>query len=153
MQQTDPPLLGASNDQLGVLVPKRANLPPQIGRLLRPGLRFGQPVYSAAQMHEYAVAVTAASAMALAMAILRLNAVWNAKESEQVVSERLDLCRRLAIEIGAKHSAECDEWRQVLQRVATEDRGRHAHECEDCIGMQEHGCYCQAMGATRPGGP
>lgn len=26
-------------------------------------------------------------------------------------------------------------------------------ECEDCIGMKEHGCYCAAMGATKPGGP
>ena len=34
--------------------PIHPNLPPQIGRLLKPGLRFGQAVYSAAQMHEYA---------------------------------------------------------------------------------------------------
>jgi hypothetical protein len=27
------------------------------------------------------------------------------------------------------------------------------YECEDCIGMREHGCYCQAMGAREPGGP
>jgi hypothetical protein len=27
------------------------------------------------------------------------------------------------------------------------------YECEDCIGMREHGCYCQAMGARQPGGP
>jgi hypothetical protein len=27
------------------------------------------------------------------------------------------------------------------------------YECADCIGMREHGCYCQAMGALRPGGP
>lgn len=26
-------------------------------------------------------------------------------------------------------------------------------ECEDCIGMKQHGCYCAAMGATKPGGP
>jgi hypothetical protein len=26
------------------------------------------------------------------------------------------------------------------------------YECEDCIGMRDHGCYCQAMGATAPGG-
>jgi hypothetical protein len=26
-------------------------------------------------------------------------------------------------------------------------------ECEDCIGMAEHGCYCAAMGAEQPGGP
>jgi len=25
-------------------------------------------------------------------------------------------------------------------------------ECEDCIGMKQHGCYCAAMGATGPGG-
>lgn len=28
-----------------------------------------------------------------------------------------------------------------------------SYECEDCIGMKEHGCYCQAMGARKPGGP
>lgn len=28
-----------------------------------------------------------------------------------------------------------------------------AFECEDCIGMKQHGCYCAAHGATKPGGP
>lgn len=27
------------------------------------------------------------------------------------------------------------------------------YECEDCIGMKEHGCYCLTMGALQPGGP
>lgn len=27
------------------------------------------------------------------------------------------------------------------------------YECENCIGMIEHGCYCRAMGAVAPGGP
>lgn len=27
------------------------------------------------------------------------------------------------------------------------------YECENCIGMIEYGCYCQAMGAVAPGGP
>lgn len=27
------------------------------------------------------------------------------------------------------------------------------YECQDCIGMREHGCYCKAMGADQPGGP
>lgn len=27
------------------------------------------------------------------------------------------------------------------------------YECEDCIGMVEHGCYCKAVGAIAPGGP
>lgn len=27
------------------------------------------------------------------------------------------------------------------------------YECENCIGMIEHGCYCKSMGATAPGGP
>jgi len=31
--------------------------------------------------------------------------------------------------------------------------GPRDYECEDCIGMREHGCYCQAMGAVCPGGP
>ena len=26
-------------------------------------------------------------------------------------------------------------------------------ECEDCIGMKEHGCFFFSMGATQPGGP
>jgi len=26
-------------------------------------------------------------------------------------------------------------------------------ECQDCIGMIQHGCYCAAMGACQPGGP
>lgn len=28
-----------------------------------------------------------------------------------------------------------------------------AFECEDCIGMKQHGCYCAAHGAMAPGGP
>lgn len=27
------------------------------------------------------------------------------------------------------------------------------YECEDCIGMMEHGCYCRSVGAIAPGGP
>lgn len=26
------------------------------------------------------------------------------------------------------------------------------YECEDCIGMKEHGCFCAAMGSPYPGG-
>lgn len=26
-------------------------------------------------------------------------------------------------------------------------------ECENCLGMPEHGCYCKALGAVGPGGP
>jgi hypothetical protein len=33
------------------------------------------------------------------------------------------------------------------------DRGAQPYDCEDCIGMREHGCYCAAMGAAQPGGP
>ncbi len=37
---------------------------------------------------------------------------------------------------------------------ATERKGESpAYDCEDCIGMREHGCYCQALGAKQPGGP
>ncbi len=28
-----------------------------------------------------------------------------------------------------------------------------SYECQDCIGMADHGCYCMAMGAPGPGGP
>lgn len=27
------------------------------------------------------------------------------------------------------------------------------YKCQDCIGMREHGCYCQNRGALKPGGP
>jgi hypothetical protein len=27
------------------------------------------------------------------------------------------------------------------------------YDCENCIGMIEHGCYCRAVGAVGPGGP
>lgn len=27
------------------------------------------------------------------------------------------------------------------------------YECENCIGMAAHGCYCKAMGAIGPDGP
>lgn len=27
------------------------------------------------------------------------------------------------------------------------------YDCQDCIGMAQHGCYCKAMGAVGPGGP
>ena len=27
------------------------------------------------------------------------------------------------------------------------------YECKNCIGMDEHGCYCKAVGATAPGWP
>lgn len=26
-------------------------------------------------------------------------------------------------------------------------------ECENCLGMMQHGCYCAAIGASQPGGP
>lgn len=26
------------------------------------------------------------------------------------------------------------------------------YDCEDCIGMKDHGCYCLALGAYLPGG-
>lgn len=28
-----------------------------------------------------------------------------------------------------------------------------AWQCQNCIGMAEHGCYCSAVGAVAPGGP
>lgn len=60
MSTDDPSRLASpSSAKLGPL-PERANLPPQIGRLLKPGQRFGQPVYSAEQMHAYAAQEVAA---------------------------------------------------------------------------------------------
>lgn len=31
--------------------------------------------------------------------------------------------------------------------------GPRDYECQDCIGMKAHGCYCQAVGAIASGGP
>jgi hypothetical protein len=36
---------------------------------------------------------------------------------------------------------------------AGESSNRIDYECVNCIGMPEHGCYCMAMGAVKPGGP
>lgn len=52
------------------------------------------------------------------------------------------------------------EWRgylsiadAALAALPSEAIGCKDYECENCIGMIEHGCYCQAMGAVAPGGP
>lgn len=29
-------------------------------------------------------------------------------------------------------------------------RANPSFDCEDCIGMREHGCWCDAMGAVAP---
>jgi hypothetical protein len=31
------------------------------------------------------------------------------------------------------------------------DKGWPTYDCENCIGMIEHGCYCAHEGATAPG--
>jgi hypothetical protein len=46
----------------------------------------------------------------------------------------------------AEEEAECAVLRAAL-------RSDLDYECENCIGMREHGCYCKAMGARQPGGP
>jgi hypothetical protein len=45
----------------------------------------------------------------------------------------------------AEEEAECAVLRAAL-------RADLDYECENCIGMREHGCYCKAMGARQPGG-
>lgn len=42
---------------------------------------------------------------------------------------------------------------EKLRQLTGEDHGPWAFECQNCIGMMEHGCYCAAMGASQPGGP
>lgn len=47
-----------------------------------------------------------------------------------------------------------DVWRkEVLGAFPPPPAARRVRECEDCIGMKQHGCYCAAHGATKPGGP
>lgn len=41
-----------------------------------------------------------------------------------------------------------DIWNEDLEPIA-----QASFECEDCLGMPEHGCYCLAVGAVAPGGP
>lgn len=38
-------------------------------------------------------------------------------------------------------------------RIQSAPVEKPGYECEDCIGMKEHGCFCMAMGAHQPGGP
>jgi hypothetical protein len=87
------------------------NLPPQVGRLLKPGLRFGQAVYSAAQMHEYADAYADSAVAAerkrcakpspqpcaLTWAIQRLNSTPYAMTKDECV----EMLRGLRSEIQA----------------------------------------------------
>jgi hypothetical protein len=41
----------------------------------------------------------------------------------------------------------------IKQYAADEIASVLDYDCEDCIGMCEHGCFCKAMGAVQPGGP
>lgn len=45
------------------------------------------------------------------------------------------------------------EQAQMLVAVLMSDSPETDFECENCLGMPEAGCYCQAMGAIKPGGP
>lgn len=38
-------------------------------------------------------------------------------------------------------------------RLALHSIAWPSFECEDCIGMAQHGCFCEGMGAPRAGGP
>jgi hypothetical protein len=42
---------------------------------------------------------------------------------------------------------------QLGMTVAALEAWQHGFECQDCLGMKEHGCYCAAVGAIAPGGP
>lgn len=42
---------------------------------------------------------------------------------------------------------------ECVVEVADEPVTLEDYECENCIGMPEHGCYCKAHGAVGPGGP
>lgn len=54
-----------------------------------------------------------------------------------------------ARDIEAKIEKVLDE----LGRLCTLIGVASDYECENCIGMIEHGCYCKAMGASAPGMP
>jgi len=58
-----------------------------------------------------------------------------------------------------QYEAAGGDWSTLRARIAEIE---HPHkdavklidyECENCLGMPEHGCYCQAVGAIAPGGP
>jgi DNA-directed RNA polymerase, mitochondrial len=44
------------------------------------------------------------------------------------------------------HTSNCGDFEVEVPSTAV-------YECENCIGMPEHGCYCSAVGAIAPGGP
>lgn len=44
-------------------------------------------------------------------------------------------------------------WRAAKMLARERERIHFDYECEDCIGIgKEHGCYCQANGASKAGG-
>ena len=49
--------------------------------------------------------------------------------------------------LEAKIGKVLDELAALLPLIET------TYDCEDCIGMIEHGCYCASQGAQVPGGP
>lgn len=49
--------------------------------------------------------------------------------------------------IEAKIDRVADDLRKVLDSIPP------LYECENCIGMIEHGCYCQSQGCPAPGVP
>lgn len=61
-------------------------------------------------------------------------AVAKARETEAKIDKALDQLRGLLD--------------TIMLHVLIDD-----YECENCIGMVEHGCYCKAMGASAPGNP
>lgn len=66
-------------------------------------------------------------------------------------------------DLGERAEADAKKLRAALVRIEAAQALGTAHalakmalrgfECQDCIGMREHGCYCEAMGAVQPGGP
>jgi len=53
-----------------------------------------------------------------------------------------------------KHTKAAAAFWRVAEMLAAERQRIHLdYECEDCMGIgKEHGCYCQANGASKAGG-
>jgi hypothetical protein len=85
-------------------------------------------------------------------AIQALNRNADLGERAEVEATRL----RAALNKIAERTGSDDPCRalvQIARDALAAKMALRGFECQDCIGMREHGCYCEAMGAVQPGGP
>lgn len=61
-----------------------------------------------------------------------------------------DVGRQTLAKLAAGQGTDTDDGRAWMRaaEVVTQN-----YQCEDCIGMKDHGCYCRSMNAIQPGGP